>query len=71
MDVGVDGAERIDAVEHRVKQLTAGEDPTWGAHQDAEQRRLTLGQFDAGAVDGVTADRARQPVQAESADAQR
>ena len=71
MDVGVDGAERVDTIEHRVEQLTAGEDLPRGAHQDAEQRRLTLGQFDAGAIDGVTADRARQPVQAEPADAQR
>jgi hypothetical protein len=71
MDVGVDGAERVDTIEHRVKQLTAGEDLPRGAHQDTEQRCLTLGQFDTGAIDGVTADRARQPVQAEPADPQR
>jgi len=27
--LGVDGSRRIDAVEYRVKQLTAGEDDSW------------------------------------------
>ena len=53
MDVGVDGAGRVDTIEYRIEQLTAGEDLPRGAHQDAEQRRLTLGQFDSVAVDGA------------------
>ena len=71
VDIGVDGAGRVDTVEYRVEQLAAGEDLPRGAHQDAEQRRLTLGQFDRVAADGAPADRARHPVQAEPTCAQR
>src|SRR6185312_11880494 len=69
--VGVDGARRIDAVEYRIEQLTAGEDPAWGAHQHPEQRRLTLGQFDTDTADGAATYGAGHPIQAEPADAQR
>src|SRR4029077_16725363 len=56
--------------EYRIEQLTAGEDPAWGAHQHPEQRRLTLGQFDTDTADGAATYGAGHPIQAEPADAQ-
>ena len=69
VNVSVDGARRVDAVEYRFKQLTAGENLPRRAHQDAEQRRLSFGQFDPGVAVVAAGDHARHPVQAELADA--
>ena len=71
VDIRVDGARPIDTVEYLSEQLAATENLPRGAHQDAEQRRLTLGQFDRIAAEGAPADDACDPIQDQPTGAQR